>query len=101
MALGDAVTRAVLEDYETAPIGEPLRATLAYVRKLTLTPEAVGADDAQAVLAAGVSEAALLDAVYICAMFNVMDRVADALGFAVPPNFGKGAGTLLRRGYKI
>jgi alkylhydroperoxidase family enzyme len=91
----------VLDDYETAPVSEPVRATLAYLRKLTLAPEDVGPDDARAVLAADVSEAALVDAVYVCALFNVMDRVADALGFAVPADFGKGAGLLLARGYKM
>jgi alkylhydroperoxidase family enzyme len=89
----------VLADFETAPTGEALRATLRYLRKLTLTPDALGPDDARVVRAAGVSEAALVDAVYICAMFNLMDRVADALGFAIPADFGKGAGAQLTRGY--
>jgi alkylhydroperoxidase family enzyme len=91
----------VLDDFTTAPISEPLRATLAFLRALTNTPEAVTAADARAVLAAGVSPAALSDAIYICALFNTMDRIADALGFAVPSDFGKGAGTLLTRGYKL
>ena len=31
-----------------------------------------------------VSKAALVDALYVAAYFNVIDRVADALGFELP-----------------
>jgi hypothetical protein len=33
-----------------------------------------------------VSEDAILDAILVCALFNTIDRVADALGFEVPPD---------------
>ncbi|HSE23456.1 MAG TPA: hypothetical protein VLB68_17440 [Pyrinomonadaceae bacterium] len=33
---------------------------------------------------AGVSDRAILDATYICAGFNVITRIADALGFKIP-----------------
>ena len=36
--------------------------------------------DASRALAAGVSRAALLDAIYVSAAFNVIDRFADAIG---------------------
>ena len=35
--------------------------------------------------AAGVSDDALLDAIAVAALFNMIDRIADALGFEVPP----------------
>lgn len=91
----------MLADWRTAPVGEGLRATLGFLERLTLTPEAVGPDDAAAVRAAGVSEAALLDAIYICAAFNLIDRVADALGFEIPASFAKGAAGQLQRGYQF
>ncbi|MDQ3823272.1 MAG: hypothetical protein M3321_08535 [Actinomycetota bacterium] len=34
--------------------------------------------------ATGVSDEALEDAIDVCALFNVIDRIADALGFDVP-----------------
>jgi uncharacterized peroxidase-related enzyme len=81
-ALGNAeLVHAVLEDYKTAPIDERLRATFAFLEKLTLTPEAVGTDDAAALRSAGLSDDAIDEAIYVCFCFNVMDRVADALGF--------------------
>ncbi len=91
----------MLADWRTAPIAPALRATLGLLETLTLTPEAVGPADIVAVCAAGVSERAVLDAIYICAAFNLIDRVADALGFEIPASFTKGAASQLRRGYKM
>lgn len=31
-----------------------------------------------------MSDEALADAVHVCALFNVIDRIADALGFDLP-----------------
>jgi len=53
-----------------------------------------------ALKAAGISKQAILEAIYVCALFNIIDRLADALNFAIPPNFTGGAKTLLKRGYK-
>jgi len=64
-------------------------------------PEDLEPEDVEAVREAGVSEGAILDAIYICAAFNLIDRVADALGFEIPPSFTKGAASQLKRGYKI
>ncbi len=35
-------------------------------------------------LETGVSAEALADAVHVCALFNMIDRIADSLGFHVP-----------------
>lgn len=91
----------MLADWRTAPIAPTLRATLGLLETLTLTPAAVGPADIAAVRAVGVSERAILDAIYICAAFNLIDRVADALGFDIPASFTKGAASQLQRGYKI
>lgn len=37
----------------------------------------------------------------ICAAFNLIDRVADALGFEIPASFTKGAASQLKRGYRM
>ncbi len=73
----------VLADWRTAPIPEPLRVTLGFLRKVTLEPDAVGPDDVAPLRAAGVSDEAILDALYVAALFNAIVRVADALGFEV------------------
>jgi alkylhydroperoxidase family enzyme len=97
------VTKQVLEDYERAPISDKLRATLGFLKKLTLTPEALTADDARAVLALGVSKAALADAIYVASTFNIYDRLADSMGWQVPTAaaFDAGAKRLLSRGYML
>jgi alkylhydroperoxidase family enzyme len=71
-----------MRDYEEASLPDGLRATLAFLEKLTLEPDAVSEDDVDAVIATGVAPQALRDAIEVCAGFNVIDRIADALAFA-------------------
>jgi alkylhydroperoxidase family enzyme len=73
----------VLQDYESAPISEQLRATLGFLKCVTLTPEAVTAEHVVALLAAGVSREALDDSLHVAFLFNILDRLADALGWEV------------------
>ena len=91
----------MLDDYRAAPIEERLRATLAFLEKVTLAPEQVGPEDAAAARAAGASDDALRDAVYVCTLFNTIDRLADAFGFALLTDAGYNAGArfLLKSGY--
>jgi uncharacterized peroxidase-related enzyme len=97
----EAKVQAVLADLETAPIEEPLRATLRLLGKLT-REHAVNADDMRAVLSAGVSREQIEDALAVCFAFNTTDRLADAFGFFVPEHkgFEAGAKFLLQRGYR-
>ena len=90
-----------MDDWRTAPIDEKLRATLGFLEKVTLAPGAVGPDDVAPLRAAGVSEQAIEDALYVCAYFNIIDRLADAFDFYVPSAeaFAQRAGMLLEHGY--
>ncbi len=85
----------------SAPIEEPLRATLLMLDKLT-REHTVDADDMRAVLAAGASRQQIEDALAVCFSFNVIGRLADAFGFFVPgpKAFEAGAKYLLARGYR-
>jgi uncharacterized peroxidase-related enzyme len=101
-AYGDAAkVSAVLANLETAPIEEPLRATLRMIRKLS-REHSVDANDMRAVLAAGVSREQIEDALAVCFAFNTMSRLADAFGFFLPgpKAFEAGAKYLLARGYR-
>jgi alkylhydroperoxidase family enzyme len=93
---------AVLDDLERAPIGEPLRATLAFLRTVTRAHQAVTAADVRALLALGVTPAQIEDALYVGFAFNVITRLADTFEFEVgsPESFDAGARHLLGRGYK-
>jgi alkylhydroperoxidase family enzyme len=93
-----------LDDYITAPIDEKVRATLGLLEKMTLEPEKLGPDDVRPVLALGVTRQAVQDAMHVAFLFNVYDRMADAMGWDVPAE-GSGfwqtsAKMLLSRGYK-
>jgi alkylhydroperoxidase family enzyme len=87
---------------DTAPISEPLRATLRFLRKVTRDHEAVSAEDIHTLLRGGVTEAQIEDALGVCFTFNVIDRLADTFEFHVPDAaaFRSAAKMLLARGYR-
>ena len=89
---------AVLDDLESAPVEEPLRATLRMLGQLTRE----GNVDMREVLAAGASPEQIKDALAVCAAFNTTDRLADAFGFELlsTEGFEAGAKYLLKRGYR-
>jgi uncharacterized peroxidase-related enzyme len=97
----DAKVAATLADVETAPIAEPLRATLRLLGKLT-REHTVDPDDMRAALAEGVSLGQIEDALAVCLAFNITDRLADAFDFSVatPAAMNAGARYLLKRGYR-
>ena len=92
---------AVLTDLDTAPVEEPLRATLRMLGKLTHDGK-TSADDMREVLSAGASPQQIQEALAVCAAFNTTNRLADTFGFAqlTPEAFDAGAKYLLKRGYR-
>lgn len=94
---------AVLADWRTAPIDAKLRATLGFLEKLTLKPGEVRPVDVEPMRAAGVSDAAIEDAIHACVLFNVYDRMADSLKFHLPGPAGYAASgrSLMKRGYLL
>jgi alkylhydroperoxidase family enzyme len=90
-----------LDDWHNAPIDEKLRATLNLIEKLTLTPAEIKPEDMAALRAEGISDAAIEDAIHVTVAFNIIDRIADALGFEIPTSdgFANMADVLLKRGY--
>lgn len=75
---------AIVADWRTAPVRSELAATLVFLEKLTLRPDELERADAEAVRAAGVSDQALRDAATVCALFSMIVRLADSLGWEVP-----------------
>jgi uncharacterized peroxidase-related enzyme len=97
------VWQAVESDWRTAPVSPRVRATLGFLEKLTLHPEEVTQEDADAVRAAGVSDGALVDAIHVCALFSMIVRMADSLGWDVPSfeSFSERADRMLATGYRL
>lgn len=96
----EGLLAALLQDLDRAPVEESLRPVLQYVRKLTLTPDRIGQEDAGAVFAAGWDERALHDAVCVCGLFNLMNRIVSGLGVGADHAYLQLAGQrLAQRGY--
>jgi alkylhydroperoxidase family enzyme len=74
----------VRADWRTAPVDERLRAALGFIEKQTLHPNDLTEADAEAVYAAGVSKEGLRTAATVAGLFNMIVRLADAFGWAVP-----------------
>ena len=70
---------------------------------LTQRPDELSAADAEAAYAAGISREALRDAATICSLFNMITRLADALGWDVPEweRTLSRAPAMLEGGYKL
>ena len=76
---------------------------LGFVEKLTLRPGELTREDADAVRAAGVSDEAIIDAIHVAALFNMITRMADSLGWDVPEyeSFLARADSMLATGYSL
>jgi len=107
MALDDPeLVEAVLEDWRNAPVSPKIEVTLGLLEKLTLIPEQVTYTDIEHVRASGVSNQAIEEAIRVCALFNIINRLADAFDFdpmanAEPEIVTKATTLLLKHGYKI
>jgi alkylhydroperoxidase family enzyme len=101
MVLGEETVRAALADPASAPIDESLRATLAFLRKVTREHEALTTDDVRALLALGVTRSQIEEALDVAFAFNVITRLADTFEFEVGSraSFDAGAKHLLKSGY--
>jgi uncharacterized peroxidase-related enzyme len=77
-----------------------MRPVLAFVRKLTLSPGEIRATDVDPIFAAGWGDRALHDAVAICALFNLMNRLVNGLGVEASESYMKlAAERLAEKGY--
>jgi uncharacterized peroxidase-related enzyme len=92
----------VLEDWRTAPVPERLRVTLGFLEKMTLAPGDLGPADVAPLREAGLSDEEITDAIHICAIFNLINRLADSLGWEAQKDVAihRFADLLLKIGYK-
>ena len=91
-------------DGEVGAVNQKVLSTLDLLRKMTLDHRNLTAADVRRVLDAGVSKAAIADALEVAFLFNIYDRLADSMGWDVPAT-GSGyyevaAKRLIRRGYQ-
>jgi len=79
------ISEAVLEDWRAAALTAHERALCAYAEKLTLTPQAMTEADVQALREAGLDDIAIHDLIQVCAYFNYINRIADAVHVDLEP----------------
>jgi uncharacterized peroxidase-related enzyme len=88
----------MLSDGRYEDVGLKMRPVLTFVRKLTLSPGKITVADVDAIFAAGWDDRALHDAVAICALFNLMNRLVNGLGVEAPEAYTKVAAERLAKG---
>jgi uncharacterized peroxidase-related enzyme len=100
LGIGAEVISELLANAQAEQVGIRMRPVIAFVRKLTRSPECVAAADAEAVLAAGWNDRALHDAAAICGLFNLMNRLVNGLGIEASEAYTKlAAQRLADKGY--
>jgi alkylhydroperoxidase family enzyme len=67
-------------DIDSANVETKLKPILHFVKKLTLTPQLISQVDVKAIFEAGWDERRFLDAIFLCAVVNCMNRLAIGIG---------------------
>ena len=80
MTLDEPFVKALVEDYEHAPLSRADRAMLDYVSTLTKDATRITLNDHERLRAAGFDDRGILQITLIASWFNYINRVADALG---------------------
>lgn len=80
-----ALFDGLMADLESCAVDDRLKPLLAYVGILTRAPAMLTEGDAARVYAAGWDEQALFDAVSVCALFNLMNRIVEGSGIKSNP----------------
>ena len=75
----------VMHDYTKADLDPQTRGVLDYAVKLAKSPASMEKKDVEKLRSLGLSDEQILSTVLITAYFNVMNRLANALGVEVPP----------------
>lgn len=83
----------LVDDPESAPLGEIDRALVGFAVRLTLRPTETTAADVAALRHLGLSDEAVLDLVQVTALFNYYNRLADGLGVEPEPEWETGHGS--------
>lgn len=103
LTLGQPITTEQLDHWRESGFTPRVRAAFALLEVLTLSPSDVTPSDVEAVRATGVSEEGIVDLLYLCFLFNAVNRMANALDYdwGTEANARKIAAILNRTGYRL
>jgi len=80
VTLDEAFVKALIEDYENAPLSDADRAMLDYVTQVTKDATRITPKDHERLRSVGFVDRGILQITLIASWFNYINRVADALG---------------------
>jgi uncharacterized peroxidase-related enzyme len=80
VTLDETFVKALVEDYDHAPLSEADRAMLDYVTQLTTDATRITPDHHARLRSVGFDDRGILQITLIASWFNYINRVADALG---------------------
>jgi uncharacterized peroxidase-related enzyme len=104
LGLDTPVTVETLDHWQQQGGFSPqLRAAFALLERVVANPGAVSAGDVEAARAAGLHDEAIVDALYVAFVFNLVNRLANAFGYSWETEQERLllARTLHRIGYRV
>jgi uncharacterized peroxidase-related enzyme len=81
ITLDPTITTDRLDNWHNAGFEPRIAATLDLLGKMTLAPNTIIADDAAKLRTKGISDSAIIDAMHVCFIFNLVNRLANALDY--------------------
>lgn len=81
LMMDPGITVDSLKDWRTAGFEPRIASIFHLLEKLTLHPETVDLDDIAQARSAGVSDRAIVDAIHVCFLFSLVNRLANALAY--------------------
>ena len=70
----------LIANIDTAAVSERLKPIFRLAKKLTEAPSRIVQADVESILAAGWEETAVEDAIAVCSLFNMLNRIANGCG---------------------
>jgi uncharacterized peroxidase-related enzyme len=103
LGLGSSIDVASLEDWRSGGFDPKVMAIFALLERVTLQPGIVTAADVEPARAAGISDTAITDALQVAYIMDVINRMANALGYSYGDEPGRQATAkaLHRIGYRL
>ncbi len=79
----------MIKNYKSAPISQAERTLLDFAAKVTHKPSGCTEEDIEMLRKVGWSDRAILDATLVVSYFAFVNRIADALGVSLEPEYGR------------
>ena len=95
----ESLIRSIMDDLDHAPVDDKMKAILKFLQKLTTSPSQMSKYDIDPLRSAGISDEAIEEAIHVCGVFSVINRLADSFDFELSSNPKKVGKFLFKNGY--